>query len=60
MTMTMIMVIRTTIVMSATRARVDSTGIKDIHMPAIHTAAAMSIIIPHPTATAGCSLQPSS
>jgi hypothetical protein len=53
----MTMVTMTTTVLSTIRVTI--TGIEDIPMPGMHTAAVMAII-PHPTATAGCSLQPSS
>jgi hypothetical protein len=42
-----------------TTIRVTTTGIDDILMPATQPAEFI-FIIPHPTVTAGCSLQPSS
>ena len=55
---TMNRVIRMITVMIAVTIRMPITSIAGIHMPAMPTA--VMPIIPHPTATAGCSLQPSS
>ena len=52
-------VIRMITVMIAVRIMMLITSIAGIHMPAMPTAA-VTPIIPHPTATAGCSSQPSS
>ena len=56
---TMNRVIRMITVMIAVRIRMLIASIAGIHMPAMPTAA-VTPIIPHPTATAGCSSQPSS